>query len=194
MRYADSTVLYVSSGLLLRLLLVHTIPAPKKKGYDKIISAYNNKEPGAVKKEDLPGGPSCNTTTGTPKECSLNKGAVGVGVFMFLFFLATTLMAIYVALYYRMNLITPWEAQNSQIAGEQVTEHTKHAFGEEESQGVDYALIGDEAQHGHYEDAYNRQMAREGEENRSRSAGSGSYDTGSVGFPKGDYSYTEAGK
>lgn len=159
--------------------------------------------------KSLPSSASCDTTTGTAKECSLNNAAVALGVFMFLFLLATTLMAIYVALYYRAHLITPWEAHSAQIGGEQVTEHTKHAFGEDDAQGGDYALIGENGQAGHsdrgygnaaqsnngvYDENYERQMAREGEGQRSRSVGSGSYETGRVGFPDGDYDYTPAGR
>lgn len=182
----------------------------QKEGFDKIHDDFNNKAPGAVAEADLPKDPSCDTTTGTPKECSLNQADVGLAVFMFLFFFATTLIAIYVALYYRVHLITPWEAHNGQIGGEQVTEHTKHAFGEDDPQGGDYALINDEERAhnsqtpysthsmpqgaSQYDDDYERQMARDGEGNRSRSVGSGSYDAGRVGFPEGDYSYTGAGR
>jgi len=183
----------------------------QKKGYDQIHDDFNNKVDGAVKEEDLPSKASCATTTGTQKECELNTACVGLGVFMFLFFFATTVIAIYVALYYRVHLITPWEAHNGQIGGEQVTEHTKHAFGEDDPHGGDYALIGDEESRSHnnqtpysqdstvhgdsqYDENYERQMARDGEGNRSQSVGSGSYDAGRVGFPDGDYSYTGAGR
>ena len=182
----------------------------QKEGYDKIHRDFNNKAPGAVAEADLPSSPSCNTTTGTPKECSLNHADVGLGVFNFLFWFATTLIAIYVALYYQLHLITPWEAHSAQIGGEQVTEHTKQAFGEDNPQGVDYALISDEERShnsntpysthsmsqgaSQYDDDYERQMARDGEANRSRSVGSGGYDAGRVGFPDGDYSYTGAGR
>jgi len=170
-------------------------------GYNNIMSAFNNKEPGAVAEADLPSSASCDTSTGTAKECSLNHGAVGLGVFMFLFWFATTLMAIYVALYYRMHLITPWESQNAHIGGEQVTEHTKSAFGEDDPQPGDYSLVGEDERafdqtplSSRYDDDYERQMARNGETDRSRSVGSGSYDAGRVGFPDGDYAYTGAGK
>lgn len=182
----------------------------QQQGYDKIHRDFNNKAPGAVAEADLPSSPSCNTTTGTPKECSLNHADVGLAVFNFLFWFATTLMAIYVALYYRVHLITPWEAHSAQIGGEQVTEHTKQAFGEDDPQGVDYALINDEERSrssntpysaqsmsqgaSQYDDDYERQMARDGEGHRSRSVGSGSYDAGRVGFPDGDYAYTGAGR
>lgn len=182
----------------------------QQKGFDKIHADYTNKAPGAVAEKDLPSGPSCETTTGTPKECSLNRADVALGVFMFLFFLATTLIAIYVALYYRAHLITPWEAHNDKIGSEPVTEHTKHAFAEDDPQGGDYALINDEERNQNsqtpysttstpyvpteYDENYERQQARVGEADRSRSVGSGSYDAGRVGFPDGDYSYTGAGR
>lgn len=97
-----------------------------------------------------------------------------------------------------------------QIGGEQVVEHTKHAFEEDDPQVGDYALIADgdrthETQTPYsmsttphsatqYDDDYERQLARAGEADRSRSVGSGSYDAGRVGFPDGDYAYTGAGR
>ncbi|KAF8463093.1 hypothetical protein BDZ91DRAFT_796598 [Kalaharituber pfeilii] len=166
--------------------------------YDYLVQ--RNKEDSTQEK---PSGVSCDILE-FPKECSLNNAAVGLGVCMFLFLLATTLMSIYVALYYRANLITPWEAHSAQIGGEQVTEHTKHAFGDDDGTGGDYALIAEEDRthqnpsivhstltgEQYYDADYERQMAREGEAQRSRSVGSGSYDAGRVGFPDGDYSYT----
>lgn len=133
------------------------------------------------------------------------------------------------------------EAHTSNIGGEHVIDHTKHAF-ESGGDAGDYALIhegrdrdrnvsdhDDETEGpgwnpshsranstasthpasyvappavivppGHdvvYDDDYERNLAREGgADGRSRSVGSGSYDAGRVGFPEGDYAYTQAGR
>ncbi|KAI5787735.1 hypothetical protein DFH27DRAFT_528161 [Peziza echinospora] len=162
--------------------------------------------------QKAPSKASCDTTiSGVPKECSLNKAAVALGVFMFLFLFATSIIASYIAVYYHIHLITPMEAQSG-VAGEQVTQHTKDAFETDDSANLqtgDYALIDEErlahggSNRGHgsvagssdiYDDDYERHMARQGEGDRSRSVGSGSYDVGRVGFPEGDYTYSQAGK
>jgi len=181
--------------------------APIALGVANTKSQVAGRDARALVEEDFPKDtkPSCETAL-FPKECSLNSAAVGLGVFMFLFLTATSITAIYVAIYYRIHLITPWEAHSGQIGGEQVIEHTKHAFGDDESQGGDYALVAEDDRmrqntpyggHGRdsvYDEDYERQLARDGEDQRSKSVGSGSYDVGRVGFPDGDYTYTAAGK
>ncbi|RPA79282.1 hypothetical protein BJ508DRAFT_308546 [Ascobolus immersus RN42] len=151
---------------------------------------------------------SCATVeNGTEKECGLNKTAVILGVFMFLWLFANTLIAAYVALYYRVHLITPLEA--SQSEGVQIQEQTKDAFSSS-NEPDGYALIdgqhddrmggGSEYRGGSAYDVdeyntYGDRIDNDGSYGRSGrvSAGSGSYENGRKGFPDGDYSYTGAG-
>jgi len=137
--------------------------------------------------------PSCDTVEEDfKKECGLNNASVGLGVFMFLWLLANTIIATYIALYYRVHLITPLEADSSEANN--IQEHTKDAFGEQEEQDG-YALVdgtGDAGTRYQRNNEYDDEEFYDGPYTR-RNVGSGSYEVGSQGVPPGDYSYTGAG-
>lgn len=131
------------------------------------------------------------------KECGLNNTSVALGVFMFLWLLANTLIAVYIALYYRVHLITPLEADNTEANN--IQEHTKDAFGDSADDVDGYALVDN---HGESSTAYGGGAgARYGAEDDDyydgpytrRNMGSGTYETGSQGIPASEYSYGGAG-
>lgn len=140
---------------------------------------------------------SCSTVADDyKKECSLNQSSVGLGVSMFMWLLLNTLIATYVALYYRVHLITPLEADASDASN--IQEHTKDAFGEQEEPDG-YALVDNQNDPAHSGYGGARRNQYEDEEEfydgpyTRRNVGSGSYEVGSQGVPPGDYSYTGAG-
>lgn len=146
---------------------------------------------------------SCSTVADDyKKECSLNNTSVALGVFMFLWLLANTLIATYIALYYRVHLITPLEADATDANN--IQEHTKDAFGDAAAEEPDgYALVeGNDGFGGQGSLGYSGSRAGAGRSNYDdeeefydgpytrRNVGSGSYEVGSQGVPPGDYSYT----
>lgn len=106
----------------------------------------------------------------TEKACTLNKSAVGCGVFMWFLWIATALIAGYAAFYFSKHSVSPFEDLTT--PSHEIQETTKDAF----SGNDEYAPINRHNRHDDYDDDDLESRAR------SQSAASSHYNSSTYSY------------